>query len=158
MRRDGVRSAAMRWCKCVFMAECAAPLLARLRKFRRDEDGSLIVLGIIFLSIFVLISGMAIDLMRAENRRVALSHALDRCTLNAASLGQRIDPKIMVRDCVDRDGLLPFLTTVSVAGSGASRVVEAQGRMDLETLFLHSAGIDSLNIAASARAEHSAVR
>lgn len=138
------------------MAEFAAPLRARLRRFRRDEGGSLLVLGMVFLSIFVLLSGIAIDVMRAENRRVALSQALDRCTLNAASLGQTIDPKIVVHDCVERDGMLPFLTDVSVSGSGSSRAVEATGSMTLETLFMHSAGIDRLKVAARARAEQSA--
>lgn len=136
------------------MARFAAPgLHNRLRAFRRDEDGSLIVFGLLLLSVFFLMGGMAIDVMRAENRRVALSQALDRCALNAAALSQALDPEKVVRDCVERDGMLPYLTSVQVTDQPGRRSVEAKGRVPLETMFMDSMGIDTLRVNASARAE-----
>ena len=135
------------------MAEFTARLRAWCRQFRRSEDGSLLVFGLFLFSIFILMSGMAIDVMRAENRRVALSQALDRCALNAAALSQALDPETVLRDCVERDGMLPFLTSVQVHNQPGQRSVAAAGEIPLETLFMGSMGIERLSVDASARAE-----
>ena len=141
------------------MACSAAPgLRRRMRAFRRDEDGSLLVLGLVLFSIFFLMGGMAIDVMRAENRRVALAQTLDRCALNAAALSQALNPDPVLRDCMDRKGLETFLTSVRVTDQNNSRTVAANGTVPVETLFMHSMGIKSLPMQAATRAEQGASR
>lgn len=139
------------------MACSAAPGLRRhMRAFRRDEDGSLLVFGLVLFAIFFLMGGVAIDVMRAENRRVALAQTLDRCALNAAALSQTLNPEAVLRDCVERDGLLPFLTSVQVTNQNDTRAVAATGRVPVSTLFMDSLGIDTLPMNASTRAAQGA--
>ena len=132
-------------------------LLGRpFRRFRRSEDGSLLVFGLFLFATFFLMSGMAVDLMRTENRRTALSQSLDRCALNGAALRQTLDPATVVRDCVDRDGLLPFLTDVIVTNGTGQRSVEAKGRISVETMFMGASGLDEIDVAARSVAEQRA--
>ncbi len=139
------------------MRKTAFSLIARpLRRFRRGEDGSLLVFGLFLFATFFLMSGMAVDLMRTENRRTALSQSLDRCALNAAALRQTLDPATVVRDCVDRDGMLPFLTDVVVTNGTGQRSVEAKGKISLETLFMHASGVDVIDVTARSVAEQRA--
>lgn len=131
-------------------------LLAPLRRFGRREDGSLIVFGLFLFATAFLMSGMAVDVMRAENRRAALAQTLDRCTLNAAALRQTLDPTAVVRDCVDRQGLLPFLESVTVTSVAGARSVEAKGRIPVETMFMHASGVDTLTVGGRSKAEQRA--
>ena len=93
------------------------------RRFARREDGSLLVFGLFLFATFFLMSGMAVDLMRTENRRAALAQALDRCTLNAAALRQTLDPEAVVRDFIIREDLLLFLEDVNVTNGVGQRTV-----------------------------------
>lgn len=131
-------------------------LLAPLRRFGRREDGSLIVFGLFLFATAFLMSGMAVDVMRAENRRAALAQTLDRCTLNAAALRQTLDPTAVVRDCVNREGLLPFLESVTVTSVAGARSVEAKGRIPVETFFMHASGVDTLTVGGRSKAEQRA--
>ena len=127
-----------------------------LRRFRRSEDGSLLVFGLFLFATFFLMSGMAVDLMRTENRRTALSQSLDRCALNAAALRQTLDPATVVRDCVQRDGMLPFLTDVIVTNGTGQRSVEVKGEINVETMFMHASGVDAIDVNARSVAEQRA--
>lgn len=136
------------------------PLLPTLRRalgrFTRRQDGSLLIFSLFLFSTFFLMSGMAADLMRVENRRTALSQTLDRCALNAAALRQTLDPETVVRDCVNREGLLPFLTDVNVTNGTGQRSVEAVGDMTIETLFMGASGVDQIDVDARSVAEQRA--
>jgi hypothetical protein len=139
------------------MRKIVLSLLGRpLQRFRRGEDGSLLVFGLFLFATFFLMSGMAVDLMRTENRRTALSQSLDRCALNAAALRQTLDPTTVVRDCVDRDGMLPHLTDVIVTNSAGQRSVEVKGKISLETMFMHASGVDKIDVKARSVAEQRA--
>ena len=139
------------------MRRIVLSLLGRpLLRFRRGEEGSLLVFGLFLFATFFLMSGMAVDLMRTENRRTALSQSLDRCALNAAALRQTLDPATVVRDCVDRDGLLPHLTDVIVTNSAGQRSVEVKGEISLETMFMHASGVDVIDVNARSVAEQRA--
>ena len=130
--------------------------LRPLRRFLRAEDGSLLLFGIMLFACFFLMSGMAVDLMRSENRRTALAQTLDRCALNAAALRQTLDPETVVRDCVNRKGLLPFLTDVNVTNGTGQRSVEAIGDMTVDTMFMGVSGVDDITVAARSVAEQRA--
>ena len=139
------------------MRKTVLSLLGRpFLRFRRSEDGSLLVFGLFLFATFFLMSGMAVDLMRTENRRTALSQSLDRCALNAAALRQTLDPATVVRDCVERDGMLPFLTEVKVTNAAGQRSVEVKGRISVETMFMGASGVDVIDVAARSVAEQRA--
>ena len=126
------------------------------RRFLKREDGSLLVFGLFLFATFFLMGGMAVDVMRAENKRTALSQALDRCALNAAALRQTLDPETVVRDCVDRVGLLPQLTDVNVTNGTGQRSVEAIGDYEVETLFMGASGVETIDLNARSVAEQRA--
>lgn len=127
-----------------------------LRRFFKREDGSLLVFGLFLFATFFLMGGIAVDVMRAENKRTAMSQALDRCALNAAALRQTLDPETVVRDCVDRVDLLPQLTDVNVTNSAGQRSVEAIGDYELETFFMGASGVDEIDLNARSVAEQRA--
>ncbi|WP_434613612.1 hypothetical protein [Tabrizicola sp. M-4] len=132
-------------------------LLGRpFRRFRRSEDGSLIVFGLFLFATFFLMSGMAVDLMRTENRRAALAQSLDRCALNAAALRQTLDPVDVVRDCVDRDDMLPFVTDIIVTNGAGQRSVEVKGKIPVETMFMGASGVDVIDVGGRSVAEQRA--
>ncbi|MCZ8151492.1 MAG: pilus assembly protein TadG-related protein [Rhodobacteraceae bacterium] len=126
------------------------------RRFLVREDGSLLVFGLFLFASFFLMGGIAVDVMRAENKRTAMSQALDRCALNAAALRQTLDPETVVRDCVDRVGLLPQLTDVNVTNSAGQRSVEAIGDYELETFFMGASGVEEIELNARSVAEQRA--
>lgn len=140
------------------MRKTLAGLTAKslLQRFIRREDGSLLVLGLFLFATFFLMGGMAVDLMRAENRRTALSQTLDRCALNAAALRQTLDPRTVVEDCVERDGLRPYLKEVRVTNGTGQRSVEAIGNYDLQTMFMGASGINKIDLNARSVAEQRA--
>ena len=126
------------------------------RRFQRSEDGSLLVFGLFLFATFFLMSGMAVDLMRTENRRAALAQSLDRCALNAAALRQTLDPETVVEDCVERDGMLPFITDIVVTNGTGSRTVEVKGQIPVETLFMGASGVDVIDVGGRSVAEQRA--
>ncbi|MEZ5755396.1 MAG: VWA domain-containing protein [Paracoccaceae bacterium] len=139
------------------MRNFALSVLARpFRRFRRNEEGSLLVFGLFLFACFFLMSGMAVDLMRTENRRTALAQTLDRCALNAAALRQTLDPTAVVNDCVDREGLLSYLTKVAVTNGTGQRSVEVEGKIPVETMFMHASGVDVIDVKGRSVAEQRA--
>lgn len=126
------------------------------RRFHRREDGSLLVFGLFLFATFFLMSGMAVDLMRTENRRAALAQSLDRCALNAAALRQTLDPTTVVQDCVNRDGMLPFITDIIVTNGTGQRSVEVKGEIPVETLFMGASGVDVIEVGGRSVAEQRA--
>lgn len=132
------------------------PLGQSFRHFARREDGSLLVFGLFLFATFFLMGGMAVDVMRAENKRTALSQALDRCALNAAALRQTLDPETVVRDCMDRVDLLPQLTDVNVTNGTGQRSVEAIGDYELGTFFMGASGVETIDLNARSVAEQRA--
>ena len=139
------------------MRKTVLSLLGRpFRRFLRSEDGSLLVFGLFLFATFFLMSGMAVDLMRTENRRTALSQSLDRCALNAAALRQTLDPAAVARDCVERDGMLQYLTDVKVTSVAGQRSVEVKGKIAVETMFMGASGVDVINVAGRSVAEQRA--
>ena len=134
----------------------AVGLRRRLRDCRGSEDGSLTVFSLVLFAVFALMCGLAVDVMRVEHRRVTLSQTLDRCALNAASLTQTIDPETVMRDCVDRAEMLPYLTSVDVINLPEDRSVAATGAVPVETFFINAMGIDTITVDARTRAEQGA--
>ena len=127
-------------------------LTLRSRRFGADEGGALVYFGLVLFLLMVMIGGFAIDLMRYEQTRTRLQNALDRCTLNAAALSQRLDPTAVVNDCIAKSGLTQQLQSVIVEEGENFRDVRTVGLADTNPHFLHLMGLDKLDARANSRA------
>ncbi len=128
--------------------------LAPLARFRRDEDGALIVFSLMLFVLIAMLGGFAIDLMRYEERRTHLQNSLDRCTLMAASLTNRLDPEGVVLDCMDKSGLAGEVEDVQVTQGINFKDVAAKGRVPTDPIFMHMIGInefDALGVSGAAQ-------
>ena len=95
-------------------------------RFRKDEDEALIVFSLMMIMI-LWFGGMAVDLMRYETTRAKLQGSLDLATLAAVNLDQIVPPADVVRDYLDKAGILHFLQGEPTVSQGINyRVVTAQ--------------------------------
>ena len=130
---------------------------ARLRGFCRDQDGALIIFGLMLFILMLMIGGLAVDLMRHENTRTRLQNTLDRSVLAAAALNQTRPPADVVRDYMLKAGLTEQLDSVQVTGNlSSSRTVSAVGVADTKPIFLHMMGIDRLDATSASEARQTA--
>src|SRR5215204_2390536 len=58
-------------------------LLAIMRRFGRNEDGTLVIFALMMSLLMIMMGGIAVDVMRYETRRTSLQNTLDRSTLAA---------------------------------------------------------------------------
>ena len=130
----------------------AALMTKALRVYAKAEDGALIVFALFLFVLMAMMGGVAIDVLRYETTRTHLSQTLDRCTLMAAGLTQRLDPQSVVEDCVEKAGLADKLESVVVLDGLSSRDVQATARAATNPFFLHLIGIDEFDAQAGSRA------
>ncbi len=131
----------------------AAQLSLLIRTFRKAEDGTLVIFALVLFVLMAMMGGIAVDVMKYEATRTQLSQTLDRCTLMAASLDQRLAPQEVVEDCVAKAGLGEQLQSVVVLEGFNSRDVQAVAKADTKPFFMHMLGIDRFDAAAGSRAE-----
>lgn len=146
------------------LRRAADRLRDKSRAFRRAEDGAIIVLSLFLLVAMLLISGIAIDVVRTEQMRVKLQGTLDRSILAAASKTNTLEPKSVVLDYFTKAGLGQLISEDKVRVESDEsfvagvrnitfRSVEAVAWADVPTLFLNRVGIDQLPAPASGRAD-----
>ncbi len=126
-------------------------------RFKRDEDGSIIIFSIFLLIMMLMISGMAVDLMRSETHRARLQSTLDRAVLAGASLDQELDAEAVVLDYFKKAGLGSYITSddINVVETPTSRTVTASAQMTVDTYFMNMLGIDTLAALANGQADES---
>jgi uncharacterized protein YegL len=127
-----------------------------MSRFRREEDGSLLIFGLFCFVMMLLLAGAALDLMRFEERRTTLQNTVDRAVLAAADLNQTLDPKEVVKDYFRKAGLTPPEDSDIVVNAGTFnewRTVEANVQEDMPTWFMNMMGIPKLVTPASGEAE-----
>lgn len=130
----------------------------RLAAFREDESGSLIIFGLFCFCMMLVLAGVAIDLMRFEERRTVLQNTIDRASLAAADLQQTLDPKEVVKDYFVKAGLTPPADSdiiVTQNAIGTSRKVEVKVAEQMPTWFMKTVGIETLSTPAASTAEES---
>jgi len=120
-----------------------------MRSFGRDEDGSMIIFAMFIFLVMLMVGGMAVDLMRFETNRSRLQATLDRAVLASASLNQQLDPETVVRDYLDKAGLLENLTYINVTEALNSRTVTARAEMQMDTYFMKMLQVPQLTAPAS---------
>jgi Flp pilus assembly protein TadG len=126
-----------------------------LAKFRREEDGALVVFGLVLLSLMLIMLGIGMDVAKSEYMRTRLANTEDRGTLAAAALSQTLDPEAVVRDYALKAGIANQITGVTVTQGLNSRTVKVTGSVDTKPYFFPMIGIDKLEVAAVSQAEQS---
>ena len=91
--------------------------------------------------------------MRYETTRTTLQNTLDRFTLAAASLPQKLDPEAVVRDYASKVGLTEYLTSVTVVNDPNYRNAKAKALADTQPFFLHLIGVEEFKAPGSFTAE-----
>jgi Flp pilus assembly protein TadG len=127
-----------------------------LDRFRKEEDGSLLIFGLFCFVMMLLLAGAALDLMRFEERRTKLQNTLDRAVLAAADLNQTLDAKEVVKDYFRKAGLTPpkdSEITVQSGNFNEWRTVSADVKEEMPTWFMNMMGIPKLTTPAAGQAE-----
>ena len=124
--------------------------------FRADETGSLTIFGLFIFMLLVMMSGMAVDMVRQERARVSIQNTIDTAVVAASSLTQEMQSKAeveaLVKDHMAKAGYDPSIVTVDsdfVKPEGSdeltSRYVTADVDFQMDTLFMGFLGIDKLD-------------
>lgn len=129
----------------------------RVARFARDEEGSLIILSLQIFLIMMITTGIAIDIVRQEERRTLIQATLDRAMLAAADLNQSLDSAEVVKDYFAKSGL-SHIKVVPIVKEGDYkewRSVEAKVMDTMPTMFGPLVGITKLYSPAQSRATES---
>ncbi|GGW27870.1 hypothetical protein GCM10011452_15570 [Gemmobacter lanyuensis] len=124
-----------------------------LRKFLQGEEGSMLPFSTMIFTSMMLIGGLAIDVMRHEQKRVMLQQTLDNSVLAAAALKQTLDPATVVRDYFDKASLTQYLTSVTVSRGLNFKNVTATAAADTKPFFMSMMGVQDFSVAADSQAE-----
>lgn len=125
--------------------------------FARAEDGAVLVFGLIIFVLMLMVSGLAVDVMRYENDRVRLQGTSDRAVLAATSLmnsNVTMTSTELAQAYFDAEGLGEFasgnITVTDTPETGRTVRVSPTARMN--TMFLRMSGVDNLDMTAPAAA------
>lgn len=114
-------------------------------RFRRGEEGSMIVFGLFVFIMMLFIAGMAIDVMRFESDRAEMQNTLDRAILAAADQEQTVGATALVQDYYVKAGLSIENLTVTPESRGGFKKVSAENFVTIDTWFMHLLGIRQLD-------------
>ncbi|MCI2398071.1 TadE/TadG family type IV pilus assembly protein [Aliiroseovarius subalbicans] len=131
-----------------------------LTLFKRNEDGSFVILSLFVFVLMLMIGGLGVDLMRYEAQRARLQATLDRAVLAAASMSQPLPPKEVVIDYFNKAGLGHLISEddISVTNFMTYRRVEVDMKMVVPTTFMRLMSINDLTAPAAGAAEESATQ
>lgn len=124
-------------------------------RFATDESGTMTFFAMMMILMIIMMSGMAVDLMRYERMRVAIQNTNDEAVLAAANLNQSEDPETVVRDYFAKAGMTNYLQSVTVTEATNLKNVTATTAATLPTYFMRVSGIDDLNTTGVSTAEQS---
>lgn len=117
-------------------------------RFRRDEDGSMIVFTLFLLIMMLIVAGMSVDFMRYEAKRVELQGVADNAVLAAANLrlDSSLDPADVVTDYFEKAGMAEYMDgPPSIIPGNNSRSVSVSASVEMNTFFLRLVGMDTLD-------------
>lgn len=128
--------------------------------FLRNEDGSLIILGLFFFVAILMVASMAVDLARYEQQRIQLQGIADRAVLAAANMrfdgDGAMSPEDHVRGYFQAAGYSEAQVEqlqIEIVPVDGGRQVTVLPRATLSTFLMSWVGVDSLDMATPARAE-----
>ena len=128
-------------------------MLRHLRAFRRAEDGTMLVFGLMLFVVMLMAGGLAVDVMRHEAERTRVQNTADRAALAAAALRQELEPEDVVRDYFEREGLTGNLDGITVDAGLNFRNVGVTTRVSVGTYFMKLVGVDRLQSQSRSAAE-----
>ncbi|MBS1303871.1 pilus assembly protein TadG-related protein [Loktanella sp. SALINAS62] len=124
----------MIWVSKLLKRTRSAPVL---RRFVRDEDGTIILLTLVLLIPMIYVGGIAVDFMRFEARRAQLQGITDQAALATANLKQSLDAKTVIVDYFTKAGAAANLNGDPIITSGVnSREVTINSYVDIKTYFM----------------------
>lgn len=126
---------------------------ANITRFSDDDSGNVTIFSVFMVVLILTITGASVDIMRFEAVRAKMQSTMDRAVLAAADLDQEQDPQAVVIDYMTKAGIEDVLGSVTVDQGLNYRTVTAQGTTDLNTIFLHMSGMDTLTAPALSSAE-----
>lgn len=124
-----------------------------LDRFRREEDGAIVIFSVFLFMIILFVGALGVDLMRFEMERAKLQGTLDRAVLAAADIDQNLDPSFVVNEYFTKSGFPDSLTGVTVSEGLGYRSVSATARKQVSTHLLHMLGVETLSAPAAGAAE-----
>ena len=127
-----------------------------LARFRREEDGSLLIFGLFCFVMMLIVAGVSLDLMRNEERRTNTQAVADRAALAAADLSQTLPPKDVVKDYFLKAGLpVPADEDIIVEQGSFNewRTVQVNVSDSTPTWFMNMVGVNELPASATSTAE-----
>ncbi len=113
----------------------------------------MLILSLVLFALMCMMGGLAVDVMRFEQRRTQMQQTLDRSVLAAASMTQGLDPVDVVNDYFAKAGLADKLDWVDVQSGLNFRTVTASASSPLSTFFMRAIDINELNANAGSAAE-----
>lgn len=126
-----------------------------MRHFARKEDGAVTLFGLAVILMFLLVGGVAVDMMRNEMERVKVQHTADRAVLAAADMEQTLDAKGVVLDYFEKSGLGHIINPEDVTVDPGLNFRNVSVRADTftNTQFMPLLGVDELPLRTYAAAE-----
>lgn len=133
-------------------------LTQKIREFREDDRGVMVIFTVYLLVAMMLITGLSIDVARTERMRTKIQNAIDRAVLAATNLDDTRDPVEIAYDHMVKAGLGDYISKsdIVVTSVDGSRSVSATASAKVPSLFLDMVGIDFMIAPAAAAAEESA--
>lgn len=126
----------------------------RLEEFRREEDGTLLIYGLFIFVSMLFMTGIALDLMRFEERRTVLHATVDRAALAAADMDQTLECKAVVRDWfIKANETPPADNKISCTKNDFGTEVTIDTSAMMDTWFMNMFGIETLVTPAVSTAE-----
>jgi Flp pilus assembly protein TadG len=124
-----------------------------LARFRRDEDGAIVIFSLFLFLIIVSLGAIGVDLMRFEMERAKLQSTMDRAVLAAADMDQNLDPRSVLNDYFEKSGFAGAVTDVKLQERTGYRAVNATARSSIDTQLIHMFGVDNFSVPAAGGAE-----
>lgn len=132
-----------------------------MRRYRREEDGAILVFGLIAFVIILMVGGIAVDMMRYESERVRLQGTADRAVLAAAMMRdnpENPEAEDIVRSYFAAEGLEQHLSgpdAITIIPHEGGREVRVLPRARMDTTFMRMSGVDHLDMNLRAAATES---
>ena len=139
-------------------ATSATGLVRRARqsliRYHRADDGSMLIFGLFLFVSMLLIAGMALDLMRFEERRTKLQATIDRAVLAAADMDQTLDCKSVVKDWFQKAGAAtPADDQITCTKNDFGSEVKVVASTSMPTWFMKMVGVPTLTTPTASTAE-----
>lgn len=118
----------------------------RMKSFRDDESGSMVLFTIYLFCAILLMGGLSLTVIAHEATRLRLQNTIDMAVLAAADLNQELDPEEVVTDYFEKAGLVDNLKRVVVTEALNSREVLAEAEMSVDTMLLSAVTAEQWNV------------